>query len=151
MTKWQEQLKKRALNCDQEADDILWATRDMDDTQLAQYLAQNDEKVRSVLKMKSLADKDGDPALTKEYYEMLNKGIMAGQGEGRFDPSGNKLKSVDDYMQLMGVRPRDGGYTDDERAAFTLRQDPAGQVAARRHLPGFRQPRVPARRHAPGG
>lgn len=119
MTKWQEQLKKRALNGDQEADDILWETRDMDDAQLAQYLAQNDEKVRSVLKMKYLADKDGDPALTKEYYEMLNKGIMAGQGEGRFDPNGNKLKTVDDYMQLMGVRPRDGGYTDDERAAFT--------------------------------
>lgn len=125
MTKWQEQLKKRALNGDQEADDILWATRDMDDTQLAQYLAQNDEKVRSVLKMKSLADKDGDPALTKEYYEMLNKGIMAGQGEGRFDPNGNKLKSVDDYMQLMGVRPRDGGYTDDERAAFTNPESPS--------------------------
>lgn len=124
MTKWQEQLKKRALNGDQEADDILWATRDMDDAQLAQYLAQNDEKVRSVLKMKSLADKDGDPALTKEYYEMLNKGIMAGQGEGRFDPNGNKLKTVDDYMQLMGVRPRDGSYTDDERAAFTNPESP---------------------------
>lgn len=125
MTKWQEQLKKRALNGDQEADDILWETRDMDDAQLAQYLAQNDEKVRSVLKMKSLADKDGDPALTKEYYEMLNKGIMAGQGEGRFDPNGNKLKTVDDYMQLMGVRPRDGGYTDDERAAFTNPESPS--------------------------
>lgn len=125
MTKWQEQLKKRALNGDQEADDILWETRDMDDAQLAQYLAQNDEKVRSVLKMKSLADKDGDPTLTKEYYEMLNKGIMAGQGEGRFDPNGNKLKTVDDYMQLMGVRPRDGGYTDDERAAFTNPESPS--------------------------
>lgn len=125
MTKWQEGLKKRALNGDQEADDILWETRDMDDAQLAQYLAQNDEKVRSVLKMKSLADKDGDPALTKEYYEMLNKGIMAGQGEGRFDPNGNKLKTVDDYMQLMGVRPRDGGYTDDERAAFTNPESPS--------------------------
>lgn len=124
MTKWQEQLKKRALNGDQEADDILWETRDMDDAQLAQYLAQNDEKVRSVLKMKSLADKDGDPALTKEYYEMLNKGIMAGQGEGRFDPNGNKLKTVDDYMQLMGVRPRDGSYSNDERAAFTNPENP---------------------------
>ena len=125
MTKWQEQLKKRALNGDQEADDILWETRDMDDAQLAQYLAQNDEKVRSVLKMKSIADKEGDPALTKEYYEMLNKGIMAGQGEGRFDPNGNKLKTVDDYMQLMGVRPRDGGYTDNERAAFTNPESPS--------------------------
>lgn len=125
MTKWQQHLQLRAENGDQAADDILWETKDMDENQLAQYLAQNDERVRAALQIKNLADKDANPDLTKEYYEMLNKGIMAGQGEGRFDLYGNKLKTVDDYMQLMGIRPPEGGYTDNERAAFTNPENPS--------------------------
>lgn len=119
MTKWQEQLKKRAENGDQAADDILWETQDMNDAELAMYLVNNDERVRSVLQMKSLAEKDADPALTKEYYDLLNKGQMAFQGEGRFDPYGQKPLTIEEYMEKFGIEKGPGGYSDDQVAAFT--------------------------------
>lgn len=124
MTKWQEQLKKRAENGDQAADDILFETDGMDENQLARYLAENDSRVRGVLQMKSLAEKDADPELAKEYGEMLNKGLSMGSGEGREDLYGNKLKTVDDYMELFGIQKGQGGYTDDDRAAFTNPENP---------------------------
>ena len=124
MTKWQEQLKKRAENGDQAADDILFETDGMDENQLARYLAENDARVRGVLQMKSLAEKDADPELAKEYGEMLNKGLSMGSGEGREDLYGNKLKTVDDYMELFGIQKGQGGYTDDDRAAFTNPENP---------------------------
>ena len=119
MTKWQEQLKKRAKNGDQEADDILWETKDMDETELAQYLASNDERVRSVLRMKSLAENGADVDLVREYDQMLTKGQMAWLGEGRRDANANKLRTIDEWMELFAVPKDSEGYTDDQRAAFT--------------------------------
>lgn len=123
MTKWQEKLKQRALNGDQAASDIYRDTDGMDEGQLAQYLVENDERVRKALGMKYLAEKGAketyDPSLVKEYYDLLNRGKMAFQGEGRFDPYGNSVTGLDEYMEKFGVKPEEGGYTDDQRAAFT--------------------------------
>lgn len=119
MTKWQERLKFLAEQGNQAADDIYWETKDMNEAELAAYLAANDEQVRSVLQLKYLAEKDADPELNREYYDLLNKGQMAFQGEGRFDPYGQKPLSVEDYMEKFGVEKGPGGYSDDQVAAFT--------------------------------
>ena len=131
MTKWQEQLKKRAKNGDQEADDILWETREMSDNELARYLAENDEHVRSVLRLSSLAEKDAMPDLNKEYYEMLSKGQKAFNVAGKADATGfDKPKSLDEWMEIFGVEATSVGpdgkkvYGDDDRAAFTNPDNP---------------------------
>ena len=131
MSKWQDRLKFLAENGDQAADDIMWETREMSDDELARYVAENDERIRQALGMKYLAEKDADPELNKEYYDLLNKGQKAYAGPGRVDAGGyGKARSVDDWMGIFGVQPTQidqdgkGAYSDDERAAFTNPDSP---------------------------
>lgn len=131
MSKWQDRLKFLAENGDQAADDIMWETREMSDDELARYVAENDERIRQTLGMKYLAEKDADPELNKEYYDLLNKGQKAYAGPGRVDAGGyGKARSVDDWMGIFGVQPTQidqdgkGAYSDDERAAFTNPDSP---------------------------
>ena len=93
MSKWQQTLQNLAEAGDAAASDILWDIRGMNESELAKYLVDNDEHVREVLGIKYLAEEGSDPTLNKEYYDMLNKGQMAFQGEGRFDPYGQKPRS----------------------------------------------------------
>lgn len=121
MTKWQQTLQNLAEAGDGRASDILWEIRDMSDDELARYLAENHDKVSSVIGLKYLAEKDADPELNKEYYDMLNKGQHAFEGSDRVDAMGfGKARSVDDWMKIFGIQPKHtDGYSDDERAAFT--------------------------------
>lgn len=131
MSKWQDRLKFLAENGDQAADDIMWETREMSDDELARYVAENDERIRQTLGMKYLAEKDADPELNKEYYDLLNKGQHAFQGPGKVDAWGyDKDRSLDEWMDVFGVPAKhidpDGkrAYSDDERAAFTNPKSP---------------------------
>ena len=119
MSKWQQTLQNLAEAGDAAASDILWDIRGMNESELAKYLVDNDEHVREVLGIKYLAEEGSDPTLNKEYYDMLNKGQMAFQGEGRFDPYGQKIRSIEEYMEKFGVEKGPGGYSDDQVAAFT--------------------------------
>lgn len=119
MSKWQQTLKNLAEAGDAAASDILWDIRGMNESELAKYLVDNDEHVREVLGIKYLAEEGADPTLNKEYYDLLNKGQMAFQGEGRFDPYGQKPRTVEDYMEKFGVEKGPGRYSDNQIAAFT--------------------------------
>lgn len=108
------------------AADIYFETANMDKRELAEYVATHKDELRELLGVRDLADKDGSPELTKEFWDMVKLGnsIQNPDPYQRHDYYGEDLKSVDSYMEDFGVQKEGGEYSDDMRAAFTNKDNP---------------------------
>lgn len=97
-----------------------------DEQQVAEYIALHDADMREVLGVTDLARKDANPELAKEYYKLLKRGqAMQDPDTGsRKDYYNEDLKDVDHFMELMGVKKKNGAYDDDARSAFTNPDSP---------------------------
>lgn len=123
MKKFQDMLYKMALNEDnilspqdaREASDLYEASRNMSDDELAIFVADNDDKLRSVLGIsESFPDE-----FKKEYNNLYIQGKSAFVDEGEKLRGSGKQKSLDEYMKAFRLTPNEGGFTNVERSSFT--------------------------------
>lgn len=128
MDKILDRLHKLALNGNQAADDLYWDVKDnnYDEDAFALWLSNNDKQLRDVLNLDALmvdATKD-DKEFLKQYNDLRQKGLFMFTGDKRVGPTGQPLKTLDDFMTAFGVEQESDGYNDDVRAAFTNPENP---------------------------
>ena len=122
MEKILERLKKLGLRGDEVADNLYWDAKDLDEDSFSLWVAQNDRKLRDVLRIEALMTDAGknDKAFLKEYNDIRNSGLSIFKGDKKLAPSGKPMKTLDDFMSALGVTGSDNGeYVDDDRSAFT--------------------------------
>ena len=122
MEKILERLKKLGLRGDEVADNLYWDAKDLDEDSFSLWIAQNDRKLRDVLRIEALMTDAGknDKAFLKEYNDIRNNGLSIFKGDKKLAPSGKAMKTLDDFMSALGVIGSDNGeYVDDDRSAFT--------------------------------
>lgn len=127
MDKILKDIELRAETGDPRANEVYLATLNMNQQELADYVATHDAELRDILGVRYLVEKDGNPELSKEYFELLNQGKQMQNPDPykRQDFYGQDLKDVDYYMDKFGVSKQNGEYTNDMRSAFTNKDNPA--------------------------
>lgn len=123
MKKFQDMLYTMAMNEGdylspedaREASDLYEASKKMSDDELAIFVADNDDKLRSVLGISSNFPED----FRKEYNDLYIQGKSAFVDEGEKLRGAGKVKSIDDYMKAFKLTPSEGGFTHVERSSFT--------------------------------
>ena len=117
-------LKTRALNGNNDADKLFWEMKDMDDAEMALFIAENDSLVRDVVGVDNYAEfvEDSERAknVVNEYGAMLNAGKMAYTGKTPVNVYGQNNKGLEDFGKAFGVVLDD----DDKMAAFTNPDSP---------------------------
>ena len=106
------------------ADEIYWETLNMDERELARYVAQHDAELRQLLDVKTLSEKDANPEFTSDYFKLKKRGdaMLDPDPSSRRDYYNEELKGIDWYLERLGVTKPESGYDDDTRARYT---DPA--------------------------
>lgn len=120
MDKIIERLNKMALAGDKAADAIFMAVDGMNQNELADYVAQHDKELRSLLGVKYLVEKDSNTDLAKAYFDLLK------QGREQADPDkgtkqgiyNEKLRDIPYYMEKLGLPKEQGKYTSEAQAKF---------------------------------
>lgn len=129
MKKFQQLLYNSAENGNDEAAELYLKSMDLNDDELALWVANNDKKIREAIALNDYAsmlqyDEDGEiKEWLKEYNDLRQKGLLMFTGDKRLGPTGQPLKTLDDFMTAFGVDPEPDG-NDDERAAFTNPENP---------------------------
>ena len=104
------------------ADEIYWETLNMDERELAKFVAENDEELRQLLDVKTLSEKDANPEFTSEYFKLKKRGdaMLDPDPSSRRDFYNEEIKGIDYYLEKLGV-PKDAGdsYSDDTRSRYT--------------------------------
>jgi hypothetical protein len=120
-------LHNMAMHGSQEADDLYWEIKDLDNAAFSRWVLDNDERLRAVIPFKSIMEEpsEDEKALLSEYIGARNAGVKAYTGDKKTDVYGRPLKGVDDFMQAFGVKPsNDVEIRDDDRSAFTNPENP---------------------------
>ena len=127
MDKILKDIELRAETGDPRANEVYLATLNMNQDELADYVATHDAELREILGVHYLVEKDGNPELSKEYFDLLNQGKKMQNPDPykRQDYYGQDLKDVDYYMDKFGVAKENGEYSNDMRSAFTNKDNPA--------------------------
>lgn len=120
MDKIIERLKQMALAGDNAADDVFMAVDGMNQNELADYVAQHDKELRSLLGVKYLVEKDSNTDLAKAYFDLLNKGREQaspdkGKKQGFY---GEELRDVPYFMEKFGISKEGGKYSTKAQADF---------------------------------
>lgn len=109
------------------ASDIYWKTREMNERELAKFVAENDEELRQLLDVKTLSEKGANPEFTSEYFKLKKRGdiMLDPDPKSRRDYYNEEIKGIDYYLDKLGV-PKDAGdtYTDDTRSLYTNPDNP---------------------------
>lgn len=112
MDKILKDIELRAETGDPRASEAYFATLNMTHQELADYVAAHDSELRAILDVRNLADKDGNPDLAKEYFELLNQGQKQANPD-KFkmnDFYGGELKDIPYYMEKFGYPKENGEY-----------------------------------------
>lgn len=120
-------LHNMAMHGSQEADDLYWEIKDLDNAAFSRWVLDNDERLRAVIPFKSIMEEpsEEEKALLSEYIGARNAGVKAYTGDKKTDVYGRPLKGVDEFMQAFGVKPsNDVELRDNDRSAFTNPENP---------------------------
>ena len=112
MNKILKDIELRAETGDPRASEAYFATLNMTQQELADYVAAHDSELREILDVRNLADKEGNPDLAKEYFELLNQGNKQANPD-KFkmnDFYGGELKDIPYYMEKFGYQKENGEY-----------------------------------------
>jgi hypothetical protein len=112
MDKILKDIELRAETGDPRASEAYFATLNMTQQELADYVAAHDSELREILDVRNLADKEGNPELAKEYFELLNQGQKQAKPD-KFrmnDFYGGELKDIPYYMEKFGYPKENGEY-----------------------------------------
>lgn len=128
MRKFQDMLYKMALNeynaySPEEANaasDLYEASKKMSDDELAIFVADNDDKLRSVLGM----SQDFPEDFLKEYNDLYIKGKEAFYDDGEKLRGAGKPKKLEDYMKAFKLFGDNSGYTKTDISGFTNPESP---------------------------
>lgn len=120
MDKIIERLKQMALAGDTAADDVFMAVDDMNQNELADYVAQHDKELRKLLRVNYLVEKDSDTDLAKSYFDLLNKGREQASPDKAKKQGfyGEELRDVPYFMEKFGISKEGGKYSTKAQADF---------------------------------
>ena len=128
MKQFQESLYDMALNTHggftpeeaREASDLYEASKNMSDDELAIFVADNDEKIRKVLGI----SENFPESFRKEYAQLYTKGRDAFVDTDTKLRASGKPKNIDDFMKAFKLTPEEGGFSREDRGAFTNPNSP---------------------------
>ena len=102
------------------ASDLYEASKKMSDDELAIFVADNDDKLRSVLGM----SQDFPEDFLKEYNDLYIKGKEAFYDDGEKLRGAGKPKKLEDYMKAFKLFGDNSGYTKTDISGFTNPESP---------------------------
>jgi len=128
MKKFQEMLYNMAMNEDEvfspedarEASDLYEASKNMSDDELAIFVADHDDKLRSVLGISPYFPED----FRVEYNNLYNQGKEAFYDDGVKLRGAGKSKSLDDFMKAFRLFGENSGYSNRDISSFTNPESP---------------------------
>ena len=128
MKKFQEMLYNMAMNEDEvfspedarEASDLYEASKNMSDDELAIFVADHDDKLRSVLGISPYFPED----FRAEYNNLYTQGKEAFYDEGVKLRGAGKSKSLDDFMKAFRLFGENSGYSKRDISSFTNPESP---------------------------
>lgn len=102
------------------ADSIYKQIDGLNQNELADYVYTHDAQLRKLLGIKNLVEKDGNPELTKEYFDLLNQGRAMNNRDKytKNDVYNQKLKDVPYYMEKFGLPKENGEYSLEDQIKF---------------------------------
>lgn len=112
-----ERLRNLARNGNNDAAELALQIEGLNDNEFALWLVENDRQVRNLLGFDYdiKRNKEEDRAFLKGYSDVLVKGKKIFNGKDRYDVSGNKINTLDHYMEAFGI----ADINDDKRSAFS--------------------------------
>lgn len=128
MKKFQEMLYNMAMNEDEvfspedarEASDLYEASKNMSDDELAIFVADHDDKLRSVLGISPYFPED----FRAEYNNLYTQGKEAFYDDGVKLRGAGKSKSLDDFMKAFRLFGENSGYSKRDISSFTNPESP---------------------------
>lgn len=128
MKKFQEMLYNMAMNEDgvfspedaREASDLYEASKKMSDDELAIFVADHDDKLRSVLGISPYFPED----FRAEYNNLYTQGKEAFYDDGVKLRGAGKSKSLEDFMKAFRLFGANSGYSKTDISSFTNPESP---------------------------